>query len=230
MLGLVAALYDYDWDAAAREFELAMAGDEASSEVRRFRALYYLLPVGRVDEAAAECTRALQQDPLNLLGRVRFAQCLQAGGRDAEAFAELRQVLELDDRLWFSYFILGLEEHRTGELAEATLHAERAFALAPWNPSARGLLAAVCRSNRNRARAEELLATLRPGAYGSALGLATFHMASAEIDESADWTEKAIAERHPAIFFFLRSHGRPLLQSPRWPALARLLSLPVASG
>ena len=56
-LGLVAGLYDYDWQEAARRFELAMAGDPVPSQVRRYYALYYLLPVGRAEEAVEECTR-----------------------------------------------------------------------------------------------------------------------------------------------------------------------------
>jgi hypothetical protein len=47
MLGLVAALYDYDWEEAGHRFALAMAAESVPSEVRRFYALYYLLPVGR---------------------------------------------------------------------------------------------------------------------------------------------------------------------------------------
>jgi tetratricopeptide (TPR) repeat protein len=99
MLGLVAALYEYDWSAAERHFAAAMACDPIPSAVRRFHALYYLLPVGRSGEAADECARALEDDPLNLVGRLRLAQCLRAAGRDAEATRELRRVLELDHAL-----------------------------------------------------------------------------------------------------------------------------------
>ena len=62
--------------------------------------------------------------------------------------------------------------------------------------------------------------------YGMPLALATFHLCCSEIDACADWTERAIAERHPAIFFFLRAHAHDLRRSPRWPALADLLKLP----
>jgi hypothetical protein len=62
--------------------------------------------------------------------------------------------------------------------------------------------------------------------YGKPLGLATFHLCCSQIDAAADWTERAIEERHPALFFFLRAHAHALLESPRWPALARLLKLP----
>ena len=219
-LGLVAGLYDYDWQEAARRFELAMAGDPVPSQVRRYYALYYLLPVGRAEEAVEECTRALQEDPLDLSGRLRLAQCLQAAGRPDEASSELRRVLELDENLWFTHFIWAYEQLREGRLADAITHADTASTLAPWSPSAKGLLAGVCKANGDIARSEELLEKLRPGrAYGTPLALATFHLACSEIEACADWTERAIAERHPAIFFFLRAHAHALLEEP---ALANL--------
>jgi tetratricopeptide (TPR) repeat protein len=173
----------------------------------------------------------LQDDPLNLIGRLRFAQCLRAAGRNAEAFGALRNVLELDESLWFTHFILGLELLLDGRVADALPHAERACALAPWNPSAKGLLAAAARNSGDLRRAEDLLEELESGgAYGAPLALATFYLSCAKIDASADWTERAIEERHPAIFFFLRPHAHALRRSARWPNLARRLNLPDAPG
>jgi hypothetical protein len=124
--------------------------------------------------------------------------------------------------------IWALELLREGRLADAIAHADTAGTLAPWSPSAKGLLAAAYKANGDHSRSEALLEALRPGrAYGAPLALATFHLACAEIEACADWTERAIAERHPAVFFFLRAHAHPLRQSPRWPALARQLNLSV---
>ena len=227
ILGLVAAVYDYDWPAAERHFAAAMACDPLPSAVRRFYALYYLLPVGRCGEAADECAHALEDDPLNLLGRLRLAQCLRAAGRDAEATRELRRVLELDPHLWFTHFILGLEILLQGDVPRALPHAENAYAQAPWSPVARGLLAAALTLGGTTARAQALLDTLKAGeVYGAPLALATYHLACLELDASADWTERAIQERHPAIFFFLYAHAQALRCGARWPALASALNLP----
>jgi tetratricopeptide (TPR) repeat protein len=100
--------------------------------------LYYLLPMERFDEAAAECRRSLLDDPMDLTARIRFAQCLSAAGRKQDAYAELHRVLGIDENLWFTHFILGLHQLSDGQLAEAGRHAERAQSLAPWSPSANG--------------------------------------------------------------------------------------------
>jgi serine/threonine-protein kinase len=227
MLGLVAAVYEYQWQEAAGRFARAMASNPVPSQVRRYYALHYLLPLARATEAADECARSLREDPLDLPGRVRYAQCLDAAGRTAEAFAELRHVLELDESLWFTHFILGHYELRERQMSAALAHAERAFALAPWNPSARGLRAAAHAVIGDSERAAQLMEPLRSTpVYGAPLAFATFHLYCSEIDACADWVEKGIAERHPAIFFFLRSHAQALLASDRWPGLARLLNLP----
>lgn len=134
--------------------------------------------------------------------------------------------LELDGNLWFTHFILGLDELRSGQRADASSSAERASALAPWSPSARGFLAATSRLHGDVERSDALLEKLRSGpAYGIPLALATYHMCCGEIDAAADCAERAIAERHPALFFFLRAHGHDLLRSARWPALAERLNL-----
>ena len=227
MLGLVAAIYDYDWKEAAQRFERAMASDPVPSQVRRYYALYYLLPLARTTDAVDQCARSLRDDPLDLPGRVRFAQCLDAAGRTDEATAELRHVLELDENLWFSHFILGHYQLRDRRLPAALDHAERAFELAPWNPSARGLLAAAYAVNGELGTADDLMEPLRSApVYGAPLAFATFHLYRSELDSCADWVEKGIAERHPAMFVFLRSHARELLASSRWPGLAKRLNLP----
>jgi serine/threonine-protein kinase len=226
ILGLVAALYDYDWAEAERHFGRAMAGDPVPPAVRRFHALYYLLPVGRCGEAADECARALRDDPLNLMGRVRYAQCLRAAGRNGEGTSELERVLQLDETFWFAHFVLGLELMLQGAPADGLARAERAYSLAPWNPSARGLLAGALRVGGSAERADALLATLGAGdGYGAPLALATCHLVCSEFDTAADWIERAIAQRHPAVFFFLHTHAHALRRGPRWPSIAGALKL-----
>ena len=227
MLGLVAAIHDYNWREAAQRFERAMASEPVPPLVRRYYALYYLLPLARTADAVDQCARSLRDDPLDLPGRVRFAQCLDAAGRTDEAIGELHHVLELDQNLWFTHFILGHYELRDRRVSAALAHAERAFALAPWNPSARGLLAAAHAVQGVSRMADELMEPLRSSpVYGAPLAFATFHLYRSELDSCADWVEKGIAERHPAMLVFLRSHARELLASPRWPGLAKRLNLP----
>ena len=54
-----------------------MAAEHVPSEVRARCAMYFLLPLGRVQEAIEQVELALEQDPLNVYIRGYFALVLQ---------------------------------------------------------------------------------------------------------------------------------------------------------
>ena len=103
MLGIVAAVYEYDWKEAERRFRLAMARNPVPPQVQRGYALYYLLPTGQLVEAVEAYRRALQQDPLNVQFRFGLTICLNVAGRFAEAETESRQILEIDPKFHFGH-------------------------------------------------------------------------------------------------------------------------------
>jgi len=227
MLGLVAALYDYDWTEAERRFQLATAREPVPAQVREYYGMYYLLPVGRYKEAVEQQERARNEDPLNLFGRVSLAASLRAAGRPADALSELHKVHQLDENFWPPYFLLGIVHASQGNIAEAAPYAEKAYSLAPWMTVIIGLHAAMLKRTGNVNRSEELLQKLLPGeAYAAPLGLAHFYLYCGELDKAIDWSEKAIGQRQPAVLFFLNVHVQQLQSSPRWPRVARLLNLP----
>ncbi|PYS52653.1 MAG: hypothetical protein DMG13_15485 [Acidobacteria bacterium] len=227
MLGLVAALYDYDWTAAERRFQLATACEPVPAQVRHYYGFYYLLPVGRYKEAVEQQERARKEDPLNLHSRVSLAPSLRAAGRDADALSELHKVRQLDENFWPSYFLLGIVHASQGNFSEAAPYAEKAYSLAPWMTVNIGLFAAMLKRTGDVKRSEELLQKLLPGeTYAAPLGLAHYYLYCGEVDKAIDWSEKAIGQRQPAVLFFLNVHVQQLRSSLRWPELARLLNLP----
>jgi len=227
MLGLVHALYDYNWTEAERRFHLAVAREQVPPQVRASYGIHYLFPVGRYTDAIEQYEQALKEDPLNLLRRVELAVCLRAAGRGADALSELRKVQQLDESFWPAYFLLGVVHASLENIAEAGASAEKAYLLAPWMPVNIGLLAAMLKRTGDVSRSEELLHKLLPGeAYAAPLGLAHYYLYCGELDRAIHWSEKAIEQRHPAVLFFLNVHMQSVRPSPRWPGLARLLNLP----
>jgi len=100
LMGVMAGNCDYDWKEAERRFRLALAQDPVPTQVRELHAIFYLLPMGQLEEAIEELRRALQQDPLNSVTRYRYAISLAAAGISYESESELRQVLEIDPRFF----------------------------------------------------------------------------------------------------------------------------------
>jgi serine/threonine protein kinase len=226
MLGVVAAVYDYDWRDAEQLFGVAMAHDPVAPQVHGYFGYFYLLPMGRPEDAVEEIRRALMGDPLNLMARVLLGDALRAAGRIEGSSAEYRRVLELDENSWWAYVLLGWNHMFQGMNAEALPLTEKGHSLAPWNAIARAVFSAALRQNGNTSRAEDMLLKLRnvPDAYGTPRGLATFHFLCAEIDLAADWAERSLEQRDPGIPMLLAS--APFRSSARWPALAKLLNLP----
>ena len=218
--------YDYDWKEAERLHKLAMASEPVSAEVR-FHYGMYLFLAGRPEAAAKEVARSLQEDPLNLLFRAIFAGCLLCVGRDADAATETQRILELDENYYMGHSILSAVQYQRGELAEALASAEKAYSLAPWNPSVCGSLAGLLKPTGDRQRAEAVLAKLGDGtAYGTPAGFLNYHLLCSEIDQAADWAEKAIEQRSSGILVELWLPGAEgLRRSPRWLKLAKMMNL-----
>jgi eukaryotic-like serine/threonine-protein kinase len=226
MLGTV-SMFDFDWPEVERQFRLATSHGAVPSRVRRYYAHYYLLPVGRADEAVQNYQVGIAEDPLNLQFRAEWALCLRAAGRRTDCDDELRKVIQIDSGFWFPYFLLGVNRALDGDLEEAVTISERAYELAPWFKPIVGFRAAMLRRTghaeaADRMRAEHL--DFRDG-YGDPIGPAIFHLLSGELDAVADWAQKAIEQRQIAVLFFLHGHATVLRTTPRWPALATMMNL-----
>ena len=179
-------------------------------------------------EAVHQIDLGLQEDPLNSVLRLNRAGCLAAAGRDEEAAAEYREILELYPGTVGALGPLAAHHASRGELDQALALAEKTYALAPKFPHVIGLLAGLLKRTGETRRAEELLGKLLPGdAFGAPRGLAVYHWVLREFDAEADWLEKAIEERDLYGSAYLRYwYGREMRSTPRWAGLMRKLNLP----
>lgn len=227
-LGVVAALFDYDWREAERRFKQAMSHEPVSAFVRLNYAAWYLTFVGRFDEAVTEFRRALQEDPLNTGGRLVLTSCLILKGDLDEAVAEARQSLEINPGFAPAWSQLSLIHYLRGKSDEAYECAEKAYSLSPWVPMATGALAGQLLRRGDKNRSDELLRQLGDGqAYGAAYGLAIHDMFSGATDRLPERLERLIEQRYPMVPGLLRGPiGKSLRSHPRWPAIVEMVRLP----
>jgi serine/threonine-protein kinase len=227
-LGIFAIVYDFDWQEGSRRFQLAMACESVPPPVRHLYGYFFLRHLGRANDAVAEHLRGLEEDPLNLIMRIGLATCLREAGRDQEAAAEARKILELEPDA-FAAFALQAFDFTWEPIDNALALAEKGHALSPWFSPSSGLLAGLLVRAGNPARAREVLRELEDSDHSERCSAFTiYHLLCGEIEQAVDWMEKAIRrqERMVTMLLLPTPWGPMLRRSPRWPQLAGLMNLP----
>jgi serine/threonine-protein kinase len=192
------AVLDYNWTEAGCRFELAMSREHIQPSVRGFYSLFYLAPMGRLQEAEEQVDRLLNEDPLNLFWGNIKGDYLWASGRADEAEARQKQVLEIDPNYWLPYGWLGAQYLAEGRITEALEMLERAHSLAGWNPPLAGWFAGVLDRTGNKARAQALVERFGDGAaFGAAAGLLAYYSTVGDVDRAAHWFEKPSSSATP---------------------------------
>jgi tetratricopeptide (TPR) repeat protein len=224
LLGIIEAMYNYDWKKAEDRFRIARASEFLSPVVHSGYAHFYLLPLGRFEEAIHEGAKAIAQDPLNARWHTTQAFVLLCAERYDLATLAARKALEIDNGDGTPHLVIAQSYFFQGEQAEALQSAEEAFRIAPWNPLVVGLLAGFLERAGEKERARKLIETL----HGTMpTGMVMYHLVCAEIDAAIGWYEHDIELRHLAAAP-LASAGflKPLRAHPRWPKLAKMMNLP----
>lgn len=231
VLGMVAALHDFDWKEAEHNFRLAMSRNPVPAYVRWYYSYSYLLPLARTRESVQQCVRGLQDDPLNFMGGFHYAGALLAGGDANAGEAHLCQLSEVHSSLYQPHYLLALSQTVRGSRKEALAAAERAYCLAPWSTTTRGLFAGLLRYSSNSTRADQLYQELLPrDQYGTPMGLSLFHVGSSEVEQAADWAVKAIEQRDTGMILLIalvRALRPSLVRGDtRWLSIFRSLGIP----
>ena len=231
LLGYVAAMYDLDWAAAEKHFDFPMAKQASFETIRPMYSGVQFLR-GNVEQAIKLAQHAIEDDPLDVWAHMNLHAYLQAAGQDDEALEQLKKVVELDPNQVVAMVSMAMIHAHKGDMAEALKIARRAYAVGPWFPDTVGVLAGLTRRNGEEIESKSLEKALGSGeALGDARAHALFHLLCSEIDQGADWVEKAIAQRDPSMMFYLRFVvSRGLRASHRWPKIAKMINLPVAQA
>jgi serine/threonine-protein kinase len=226
LLGVLAAAHDYHWSEAAVRFSAALGRLPAGADVHWAYASFYLQPLGRFEEAAAEMQREVDLDPLNVAWRAVLSSHLTHAERYEEAIANAHRAIDVDPGHWLPYFILSEVYSASGAFDRAVAAAERARQIAPWHNMNTGMLAGVLARVGDTTRAHELIRGMNDTPL-TAVGMTIYHLVRGDTDAAAEWYEGIIEMRSPfAVIFAHTPICRELRASPRWSRLARLMNLP----
>lgn len=226
IVGQLALVCDFDWAAAEREFERALALAPSSADTYD---LYGRMcaALGRYDEAIAMERRARELDPL--VHRADLATVLLRAGRHAEALEVATHAVAADSTYARGRATLGWAYLKTGRPSEGLAELEAAVALAPTSTNWRAQWGQALALEGRIEQAGNVLRQLQEMAgqrFVSPYHLAYVHAGLGDHEAAIDCLERAYEERSGAIygvghsFLFTSLHPHP-----RFQALLRKMNL-----
>ncbi len=227
-LGWVTFVYDWDWPAAGRYFRRAIELNPRYSVARQWHS-WFLLAMGRVDEALAEGRIAMQLDPASVSIRRGMGWLEYYARRPAAAIEHLRRAVEMNPDAEENHRLLGLAYLCMGLLDQA----ESAFREAIANSDSPALsTAGLARVEVRRGRRDEAQAILdrlqawRRERYINPAAFAMVHLELGNVDEAFEWLERAYQDRRGWLAYLRVEPDFDLLRAdPRFGKLLERMRL-----
>jgi serine/threonine-protein kinase len=221
-------IYDWDWDAAGREFRRAIELDPQYATAHQWHG-FLLASQSRFEEALVEAHSAQESDPASISIRRSLGYTYFYTRRYERAKYHLTRAIEMNPDAEESYRVLGLIHICSGELAEAERVLREALDLPGAGTYTRVTLSLALARAGNTDYARETLVALEEKMreeYVSAVELATLHIALGNHDTALDWMEKAFDERRGWLAY-LNVHPvvDPLREEPRFKALVEKIGI-----
>jgi serine/threonine-protein kinase len=228
-LAKAAHLYDWNWLAAERGFQRALALNPSYAPAHHWYA-EYLAAMGRVDEAIAEKKRARELDPLSLIINSSEGWVLYFARRYDQAIEQLQKALEMDPNFAVAHLWLGWAYEQKGMYEEAIREFQKAVTLFKGSTYPIASLGHAYAVSGKRGEALKLLNELKELSkrrYVSAYDLALVYAGLGEKDQAFKWLEKAYEERYGWITMLkLEPRFDPLRADPRFQSLLRRMNFP----
>ena len=212
--------YEYDWKGSEEEFRRALALN-GSYAFAHDQFGVVLASQRRVDEALAECRRAVELDPLAPEMLVDLAQALTLHGDFEAARAEYLKAQELDPALYFPQWGIGWSELQAGNLRGAVADLQRASKMEDAPPFVRGYLGYAYGALGDHASAAAILDQLNEES-GPPFVLALVHLGMGDRARALDELEQAYTTHSPLVTTIGIERSFDALRSePRFLALTK---------
>jgi TolB-like protein/Tfp pilus assembly protein PilF len=221
--------YDWDWAAADREFNRALALNPNLALARIWYA-NYLASRQRLPEAVAEVQRAEQLDPFSRVVVTNVGWTLSMARRSDEAAAAFRRAIDLDPGYVQAHDRLAGELASAGRYDESIVESRRAVELAGRSPSSLASLAQHYAQAGRRAEAEAVLSELLDISrtrYVSPVGIYEAYFRLGDREHGFSWLETAVRERANGIVYLAFDSGLDgVRDDPRYQRIVLQVGLP----
>jgi TolB-like protein/Flp pilus assembly protein TadD len=226
-LAFVLDLYGWDWDAAEREYKMALQLNPSYATAHQWYA-WHLLVTGRNREGIFELRLAESLDPLSLIISADLADALCIAHLYDEAMEQSRKTLEINPDFALAHYELGQAYEQKQMHAEAIAEFHRAIALAGHSSVFDSNLGYALAVSGQRKQALSLLGDMQargdqnPSAQAN---IALVYVGLGDPDRAMAWLNKAYAARfNPSIL--LRPGFDALRTDSRFKDLRSRIGLP----
>ena len=227
-LAWVLFIYDWDWEAAGREFRRAIELDPRYASARQWYS-WYLAAMGRIPESLEEGQRSVDLDPTSVSIRRSFGWLYYYAGTPHLGVPHMERALMMNPESSDNHLLLGIMLTHAGRLAEARSSIEMALDLMPEDSHALAAKAHVDILQGHRIEAEatwgkfEQLARER---YVSPTDFARLALVLGRTDEAFDWLERVrAAKRGWLVYLKVDLLFDPIRKDPRFAELLRRMRL-----
>jgi tetratricopeptide (TPR) repeat protein len=226
-LAFVLDLYGWDWDAAEKQYQLAIRLSPGYATAHHWYA-FHLLVMGRNSEGIFELRKAENLDPLSLIIGADVADALCIAHLFDESVQQSQRTLALDANFALGHFVLGqaLVQKRQHEAAIAEF--QKAIELSGHRAVFDSNLAYAYAVSGRKAEALKIAKDLevRPDSNPSAnANIALIYVGLGDRDQAMTWLNKAFDARfNPSIL--LRPGFDSLRSDLRFQELWRRIGLP----
>lgn len=223
-----ASYWEFDWAAAERDFQRAIALDPSSAIAHHWYG-EHLINVGNAERALLELKRARELDPLSLAINSTLGRVYRDAHRYGEAVEQCRNTLELAPNFSMGHWCLGQAYMGEQRYLAAVSELELANTLGATPLLASDLGYAYAAAGRSR-EARVILKALQQkaqSAYVPPYLIGAIYGALGEKDEAFKWLERAYDERDSHITYLaLDPEMDPLRSDWRFARLIQRLKLP----
>lgn len=220
-LGMIKALYDWDWRGAEAEFRRAIELNPGYATAHHWLAVH-LNGQGRHDEARAEFARALELDPLSRIINVNAGYPDHYQGKLDLAMKAYRRALDLDPDFVTAHEDLALALEQAGREPEAAAEVVKYLAAA-GEPALGERFRQESRTKGYKAGLQVWLGETLSRAnalYVSPIEIAQLYVRTGNKEKAFEWLDRAFAERTaPLVYLRTDPLYAPLRSDPRYQAL-----------
>jgi Tfp pilus assembly protein PilF len=228
-LGYISFTYDWDWSAAGKHFEQALALNPTYTRAHNFYPLY-LSSRGRPQEALAVAKSALDLDPASPSVSHYLAVQFYMSRQFDQAIEQCHKTLEMDPNFALAYAVLGQGYLARGMNRESVPVLEKYSALSRGSADSLALLGYSHARLGERSQALQLLKELKATSKKSFVPAFFFALVYAGLedkDQAFAWLEKAYDERFTRFAYLkLEALWDPLRADHRFSDLLRRVGMP----